>query len=113
MLFKRHQIRKILLGEKTQTRRLSRMTYQVGKVYRIRNADVEILITRRWRERLGDISEEDVKKEGYETLEEFKKAWTEIYGRWDPDDIVWVYEFKVVKANDKHLNLPLIFSFPD
>jgi len=59
---------------------------------------VEILITRRWQERLGDISPEDVKKEGYETLEDFKKAWTDIYGSWNPDDIVWVYEFKVVNT---------------
>jgi len=103
LLFRRHHIRKILQGEKTQTRRLSsKRVYQVGKIYRIKRdwfhySDIEILITRRWRERLGDISTEDVRKEGYETLEDFKKAWIEIHGYWNPDDIVWVYEFKVIK----------------
>jgi hypothetical protein len=41
-----------------------------------------------------EISPEDVKKEGYNSLEEFRKAWIEINASWDPEQIVTVYEFK-------------------
>jgi len=104
LLFKRHHIKKILRGEKTQTRRVSQRKYKVGKVYGVRDRwygqpKARILITRRFRQRLGDITEEDVRKEGYSSLEEFKKAWEEIHGVWDPEDIVWVYEFKNVNKD--------------
>ena len=52
-----------------------------------------IRIIRKFRQRLGDISLEDVRKEGYGSLEEFKQAWIEINGSWDPDLVVIVYEF--------------------
>jgi len=53
-----------------------------------------ILILRRFKQRLGDISQQDVQAEGYQSIENFKKAWTEIYGTWKPEQIVTVYEFK-------------------
>lgn len=45
-------------------------------------------------QKLGEISSEDVKKEGYNSLEEFRKAWIEINDKWDPKQIVTVYEFE-------------------
>ena len=39
-----------------------------------------ILILRKFRHRLHDISLHDVRKEGYETLADYKKAWEEING---------------------------------
>jgi len=100
LLFKRHHIKKILRGEKTQTRRVSQRKYKVGKVYGVRDnwfgqPKAHILITRRFRQRLGDITEEDIRKEGYNSLEEFKEAWITINGSWDPDQIVTVYEFEI------------------
>jgi hypothetical protein len=41
---------------------------------------------------------EDVRKEGYETFEDFKRAWIEINGEWGPDQLVWVYEFEVTDS---------------
>lgn len=43
------------------------------------------------------LSPEDVKKEGFNSLEEFRKAWIEIYGSWDAGQIITVYEFKLVE----------------
>ena len=59
-----------------------------------------ILITRKFRQKLGDISQADAQAEGYKNLEEFKKAWTEIYGPWNPQKVVTVYEFK--KIDEPH-----------
>lgn len=96
---KKYHIEKILRGEKTMTRRLHTRPYRVGHTYRIQRdwyhwTDIYIRITRRFRQRLGNISPEDIRKEGYRTLAEFKGAWIEINDEWDPDQLVWVYEFE-------------------
>jgi len=102
-LFKRKHIEKILQGEKTQTRRTHKHEWHVGRVYGLRDrwfqkAENDILITRKFREKLGDISLQDVKKEGYHSLEDFQKAWIEINGVWDPYEVVTAYEFKLLGA---------------
>ena len=43
------------------------------------------------------ISTEDIKKEGFNNLEDFRRAWIEINGSWNPKQIVTVYEFKSVR----------------
>jgi len=106
MLFKRRYLRKILDGTKTQTRRpssgFSGRAYKVGDVVPLRDsfrgpARAQILITRRFQQRLGDISLDEVRKEGFTSLEEFKREWMSIYGEWNPDQTVTVYEFRLVK----------------
>ncbi len=103
MLFKKKHVEMILAGRKTQTRRLpgKSANYAIGRVYAIRDrwfskAQGYILITRKFRHRLGDITPEDLKKEGYSSLEEFRRAWIEINGpeSWQPNLTVTVYEFK-------------------
>ena len=102
MLFKRHHVKKILQGRKTQTRRTSQRKYKVGRYYSIRDhifgkPQGHLIITRRFQQKLGEISPEDVKKEGYNSLEEFRKSWIEINGEWNPEQTVTVYEFILVK----------------
>jgi len=99
-LFKKHNLQKILEGAKTQTRRVHKHTWQVGKVYALRDrwfskAEAYIIITRKFRQKLGEITSEDVKKEGYNSLEEFRREWEQLHGKWNPEQIVWVYEFKL------------------
>jgi hypothetical protein len=102
-IFKRKHIAKILQGTKTQTRRTHKHTWQIGKVYDIRDTwyskpEAHIKITRKFKQKLGNISPEDIKKEGYKSLEEFRRAWEEINGRgsWNPNQTVIAYEFKLV-----------------
>jgi len=104
-LSKRKHIQKILHEEKTQTRRTHKHTWKIGEVYALRDQWFRkpqgyILITRKFRQRLGEISLEDVKKEGYNSLKEFCNAWEEINGKgsWDPEQTVTVYEFKNVEG---------------
>ena len=57
-----------------------------------------IRILRVSQQRLGDITLEDAKREGFETVEEFRKAWIQINGFWDPDQKVTVYDFQLEDA---------------
>jgi len=99
-IFKRRNLKKVLTGSKVQTRRTHRRTWKIGRTYSIRDRwfskpQGHIIITRKFKQRLGDISLVDIKKEGFSSLEEFKQAWIEIYGNWNLDKIVTVYEFKL------------------
>lgn len=107
-LFKRKHLLKIVAGEKTQTRRTHVREWKVGKTYGLRDRwftapQGHITITRKFRQRLGEISEADVRAEGYSNLAEFQKAWEEIYGPWDPQQIVTAYEFKTARKTDSNL----------
>ena len=103
VMFKRCFLDKIVKGEKTQTRRLHRRTWQVGKVYPVQTRwydkpAAHIFITRKFQQRLGEISLTEVHKEGFGNFDEFKRAWIEINGCWDSDCVVWAYEFRVVDS---------------
>ena len=104
MLFKKQLFEKILRGEKTQTRRFmerkpGRRVYEVGERVGIRAGYTKptayITITRKFEQKLGDISEEDARKEGFVSVEEFKQQWVSLYQRWTPELVVWVYEFEL------------------
>jgi len=55
-----------------------------------------IRVTRKFQQLLGDISLEGVRKEGFQSLDDFKRAWENIHGSWTPDQTVIVYEFELV-----------------
>jgi len=105
MFFSRSNLEKVLRGKKTQTRRLSDK-YQVGYQYNIRTWIYEkglarIRITGKRQERLGAISEEDLKREGYDSREALAKDWVNFYAKkmgWHPELKVWVYDFVLVEA---------------
>ena len=82
--------------------------WTVGRVYSVRDKlfakpEGKILILRRFGQRLGDVTEEDARKEGFSSKEEFREAWTAIYGSWNPEQIVTAYEFKLLKAGTPRL----------
>lgn len=88
-LFKRKHLLKIVAGEKTQTRRTHVREWKVGKTYGLRDRwftapQGHITITRKFRQRLGEISEADVRAEGYSNLAEFQKAWKKFMAHGTP-----------------------------
>lgn len=106
MLFKKKHIKKILKHRKTQTRRTGKRQYKVGHRYGIRSSRIEksvahIVITHRFKEKLGQISLEDAKKEGYESIEEFCRDWEKDYGSWNPEETVSTYEFELVSSDSE------------
>ncbi|MGB9886282.1 MAG: ASCH domain-containing protein [Moorellales bacterium] len=102
LLFKPEHAELIVSGRKTQTRRLGRKRWKVGSVHQCRTSRrakpfALVRITGVRRERLGDISEEDVRREGYGSVEAYRKAFERVYGFWDPEAEVWVVDFEPVE----------------
>ena len=56
-------------------------------------ADLEIIDV--YRKKLGDFDEQDAKREGDYTLDEFKEVWKALHGEWNPDESVYVIRFRL------------------
>lgn len=89
----------IVQGTKTQTSRKTRdPRLQPGAIVRAQVthfADLEIANV--YRKKLGDFDDEDAMREGGYTLEEFREAWKKLHGVWNPDESVYVIQFKLAR----------------
>jgi ParB/RepB/Spo0J family partition protein len=56
-------------------------------------ADLEV--TDVYRKKLGNFDEEDARREGGYTLEEFKQVWKELHGEWNPNESVYIIRFRL------------------
>ncbi|NWF87802.1 ParB/RepB/Spo0J family partition protein [Candidatus Bathyarchaeota archaeon] len=57
----------------------------------------DLRITSVERKKLRYFDEEDAKREGGYTLEEFKRKWKKVHGEWDENQLVYVIHFEKVK----------------
>lgn len=92
----------LLDGTKTQTSRINVPDPKVkvgaivhAAIWEPHIADLRITSIERKRSRYFD--EEDAKREGGYTLEEFKKKWEETHGEWDESQLFYVIHFEKVK----------------
>lgn len=107
MLFKPPHIVMIDNGTKTETRRIWKRPHaKRGGEYRAKTKMMSkeyfmiIRATIVYQQRIGDMTEENARNEGGYTLEEYKKVWRDINGKWDDDLYVYVVEFtNVGKGN--------------
>jgi hypothetical protein len=102
MLFKSEHVEPILSGRKTQTiRNWEKPWDKVGSIHKAKTAlfskdsFASIRITGLRKELLGNISCEDVDKEGYDDLESYKAAWIRNNGSWNPNSAVFVVSFEL------------------
>lgn len=99
--FRLSHMKPILDGAKVQTSRtgIPDPKVRVGaivyaSVWEPHFADLRVTYIERKRLRYFD--EEDAKREGGYTLEDFKKVWKDIHGEWNEDQIVYVIHFEKV-----------------
>ena len=102
MLFRPNHIELIKQRIKTESRRAwkGKPKVKVGRCYPIMRDyrhkhnpdDGYILIEKLWRQRLGDMSEQEAQAEGGYTLAEYKEVWIDINGSWNSDEVVWVVD---------------------
>lgn len=59
-------------------------------------ADLEVVDV--YRRRLGDFDDEDARREGGYTLDEFKEVWKALHEKWDPNESVFVIRFRLSKV---------------
>ena len=104
--FKLKHVKPILDGAKTQTSRKGIRDPKIKVGAKIHAAIWEphfadLIITSIERKRLRDFTEEDARREGDYTLEQFREVWKEIHGEWNDNESVYVIRFRrEVKGED-------------
>lgn len=112
MIFQPELVKQILAGRKTMTRRPVKdgetsCRYRPGRVYAVQQGRGKAATTRITilgeprQERLGDISLDDARREGFRTREEFREYWAGLYGSHDPERLVWVLSFAKGDCTDR------------
>lgn len=104
MLFKRDFLRRIVSGEKVATIRplWSRTaSLEVGRVYGARDhwsqkAKTYVVITGKEVKKLGEVTLEEVRMAGLQSLEHLKETWMSCYGYWDLNEKVAVFHLRLV-----------------
>lgn len=104
LLFHEEHIEAIRADTKTVTRRDWADGYPRPNVGSIRGATTEMFtpieeidcwlrIERVYEEPLGEMTQKDARKEGDYDMADFREAWRDINGEWDPELVVTVVEF--------------------
>lgn len=89
-------VKKVLAGEKTATRRNGRYA-DVGEVMTLDGK--EYVVDNVYSQALGELTDEDAKREGFQNVEEYKQSILSIHPGmpWLPQMRVWVHEFHAVQ----------------
>jgi N4-acetylcytidine amidohydrolase len=89
-------IKMVLAGEKTATRRNGRYA-DPGEIMTLE--EKQFVIERVYSQSLGELTDEDARREGYPTVEEYKQSILAYHPGmpWLPQMRVWVHEFSPVQ----------------
>lgn len=116
MNFRPELAAKVMVGEKSVTRRLTSdnprspwyaggCSLKLGQSYAVcpgrgKNAIGRVVITDVAAVRLGRLTTQEAQWEGFKDGDEFEAAFTAINGSYDPDLLVWRIAFAVVPVED-------------
>jgi ParB family chromosome partitioning protein len=89
----------ILKEVKTQTSRKTKdPKLQKGVTVRAQVTHfADLAVTDVCRKKLGDFDEDDARREGGYTLNEFKEVWKSLHGEWNPNESVYVVRFRLTR----------------
>ncbi|HLR67979.1 ASCH domain-containing protein [Virgibacillus alimentarius] len=92
LITKPKDIEKVINGKKTATRRNGRYA-DVGEIMELNNHKYRV--EQVYTQKLGEVTEDDAKQEGYDNLDEYKQAILSLHPgmKWVPKMEVWVHEF--------------------
>ena len=91
---------RILRGEKRATLRLGIKDYRVGEIVKVRCGDEvlgDAVITEIRVLRLSQLTDEDVRLDGYKRRDELLKDLKRFYGDFKDDDVFTQIKFKLIK----------------
>lgn len=95
-----HHVDQILKGGKHMSRRFRKWGDE-GDVFRVKGKAFRFFKVARMR--VGDITDDDIRKEGYATREEFEGMWVKSHPKsvaagkvLSPDDLCWCHEYEPV-----------------
>ncbi|MED4287333.1 ASCH domain-containing protein [Priestia megaterium] len=88
-------VNKVLKGRKTAARRNGRYA-DVGEIMVL--GDKKFIVERVYSQSLGELTDENARQEGYDTVEEYKQSILSYHPGmpWLPQMRVWVHEFRSV-----------------
>lgn len=101
-MFNKELIDKILNGSKTMTSRSKPLCKEGEDTNLMANKDYSkltgkrIRITKVYQKTLSEFTNEDSRKEGFNSLNEFMYYWEENISPWMPSTVVWVHEFQLI-----------------
>lgn len=89
-------VKKVLAGEKTATRRNGRYA-DPGEIMTLEGH--QFVVDRVYSQSLGELTDDDARREGYPTVEEYKQSILAYHPGmpWLPQMRVWVHEFRPVE----------------
>jgi len=95
-----HHVDQILKGGKHMSRRFRKWGDE-GDIFRVKGKAFRFVKVSRMR--VGDITDDDIRKEGYTTREEFEGMWVKSHPKsvaagkkLSPDDLCWCHEYEPV-----------------
>ncbi|MFD1037420.1 ASCH domain-containing protein [Virgibacillus byunsanensis] len=93
LITKEVDIDKVIEGKKTATRRNGRYA-DIGEEMILR--DKKFVVKNIYEQKLGEVTEDHAKQEGYENLDEYKQSILSMHPgmKWMPEMKVWVHEFE-------------------
>ena len=96
--FSKQHADSILRNVKTQTSRKAKdPKLQPGSKVRAQITHFANLeITDVYRKKLRDFDEEDAKREGGYTLDQFKEVWKSLHGQWDSNESIYVIKYRLI-----------------